>query len=457
METQPFIPRLLRTAAPIMLQYLFNNLSTIITTFLTGQLGDTSLAAVGLSNQVFFVLSVILFGVGSGCAVFGSQYFGNRDLPSVHKVMGISLTLTLSIAGTFFAAAMLAPRALLTLFTSDAEVLLKGSTYLRLLAPSFLFTAVVYSFSSTLRSTGETRLPMIASVAGLLVNLALANLLMFGRIGIPALGMRGAAIALGSARAIEAILLVVFSYRQRLPAAAKLKEYFSFSMSFLKRVLGRAAAVTFNELVWVLGVTTFSAIYARISTASIAAYSIMQTVESIAFAAIMGLSIGTGILIGQHIGAGGEAEVMQHARQALRLALLTGLILAALVAVLGTAFAGFYKVSPEVAGIARALLLVLSVAFIIRVANTFIILGFLRAGGDTTFSAIVDTGTMWLVGVPLAALGAFVLHLPAYMVYIMALSDEAVKLVFTYRRYRSGRWVNNLARPLPEAAQESTH
>ena len=454
METKPFIPHLLRTAAPIMLQYLFNNLSSIVTTLLTGQLGDASLAAVGLANQVFFVLSVILFGVGSGCAVFGSQYFGSRDLHSVHKVMGISLTLTLSIASLVFALSIFVPQSLLSLYTNDPEVIRLGAEYLRLLAPSFLFTAVVYSFSSTLRSTGETRLPMIASVVGLLANLSLSSVLMFGRFGFPVLGMRGAAIALGSARVVETVLIVVFTYRLRLPAAAKLREYFGFSMTFLKRVLGRAMAVTANELVWVLGVTTFNAIYAHISTTSIAAFSIMQTVESIAFAFIMGISIATGILVGQHIGAGGEQEVLEHARKALRLAVILALILGALIATLGVASVNFYKVSAEVADTARVMLLVLASAFLIRVINTFIILGFLRAGGDTTFSAVVDSGTMWLVGVPLAAVGAFILHLPAYMVYMMALSDEVVKLIFTYRRYRSGRWVNNLVRPPSEAELE---
>lgn len=454
METKPFIPRLLRTAAPIMLQYLFNNLSSIVTTLLTGQLGDASLAAVGLANQVFFVLSVILFGVGSGCAVFGSQYFGSRDLPSVHKVMGISLTLTLSIASLVFALSIFVPQSLLTLYTNDPEVIRLGAEYLRLLAPSFLFTAVVYSFSSTLRSTGETRLPMIASVVGLLVNLSLASVLMFGRFGFPVLGMRGAAIALGSARAVETVLIVVFTYRLRLPAAAKLREYFGFSMTFLKRVLGRAIAVTVNELIWVLGVTTFSAIYARISTASIAAFSIMQTVESIAFAFIMGISIATGILVGQHIGAGGEKEVKEHARNALRLAILIALILGVLIATLGVASVRLYQVSAEVAGFARSLLYILACAFVIRVANTFIILGFLRAGGDTNYAAIMDTGTMWLIGVPLAAVGAFILHQPIPIVYMLALSDEVVKLVIAYRRYRSGRWVNNLVHPPSKAELE---
>ena len=186
---------------------------------MVGQLGDVSVAAVGLGNQVFFLLSLVLFGINSGSAMFTAQLWGKGDLASIRKVLALGLALSLITSGIFLAIAVFIPQVVLGIYSRDPAVIAAGSDYLRIFGLSFMVTAVTFSYAAVLRSTGEVRTPIVINMAALCLNTALSYVLIFGLFGLPQLGLRGAAWAVVISRSLECTALLLVTYRFHLPAA----------------------------------------------------------------------------------------------------------------------------------------------------------------------------------------------------------------------------------------------
>ena len=203
--------------------------------------------------------------------------------------------------------------------------------------------------------------------------------------------------------------------------------------------------VILNELLWSLGITTYNIIYGRMSTGSIATMNIVSSVEQVAFVIFMGISNATSVLVGNRIGAGKEEEAQLYAGRSLGLGISGGLVMGLILQLLKVPILSLYHVSPEVIQNADHVINVVSIFLWIRVNNMTIVVGILRAGGDTKYSMFLDGMIIWLVGVPLAALGAFVFHFPVHLVYLCAMSEEVAKWYLGIRRWRSRKWINNLA------------
>jgi Na+-driven multidrug efflux pump len=201
-----------------------------------------------------------------------------------------------------------------------------------------------------------------------------------------------------------------------------------------------------NELFWALGITTYFAIYARISTESVAAMNIVSTLEGVAIVAFIGLGNATAILVGNRIGAGETERAHRYAGHSLALAVAGGILVGGFILLLTEVILSFYKVPPEVILYARRAMLVLASFLWLRASNIILFIGVLRAGGDTRMAFILDAVIIWVVGVPLAYFGAFVLQLPVYLVYLLVMTEELLKCVIAMLRYNSRRWIHDLTR-----------
>ena len=437
---------LVRLALPIAAQNLISSSLNVVGVIMVGQLGEKSVAAVGLANQVFFIFSFLLFGISSGAGIFTAQFWGKKDRASIRKVLGLCLAMGLAGALLFSSAALLFPEGVLRIYTTDPVVIGLGVQYLRIIGWSYAVTAVTFSYASVLRSTGNVKVPTFVSICALCLDALLNYLLIFGKLGLPAMGVRGAALGTTIARLFEVTLLLAITYRGRLPAAARPSELLGASRSFVRSYLTTALPVAFNESIWSLGISTYNMIYARISTESIAAVNIASTIEGLAFVVFIGICNASAIMIGHKIGSNQPGQAFDYARRALVIA-ASGALLVGLLIILGSdTILSFYKVSQTASQYAHNILIVLACALWIRVSNMTIIVAILRSGGDTRFSLFLDVGTVWVIGVPMALLGAFVLHLPVYWVVPMVMLEEVAKLVIGLFRFASKKWINNLVR-----------
>lgn len=443
-----YFTTLLNIGLPIAVQNFISSSLNAAGVLMIGQLGETSVAAVGLANQIFFLFNLMLFGITSGSAIFTAQFWGSGDLKSIRKVVGLCLAMALG-AGTLFTVVALAfPRAALGLYTSDPAVIEQGTQYLVIVGLSYLATAVSYTFGAQLRATGNVRVPMLVSVGALGLGTGASYLLIFGGLGLPAMGVRGAALGTCLARLLECTTMLAVTYLGRLPTALGMADLRGITPAFLRRFFTTVLPVFANETVWSMGVSIYSMVYAHIGTVAIAAYNITSTIEQMATVIFMGLSSASAIMIGNLIGSGEEHTAYQYARRSLVLGLALGVAMGVVLIVLSGPIISNYKISEEAAFNARSLLVVLGCGLWMRVSNMTFIIGILRSGGDTRYSLALDVGTVWLVGIPMALLGAFVFHLPVYWVFAMVLADDAAKAAGGLYRFLSRKWINNLARSM---------
>jgi Na+-driven multidrug efflux pump len=229
-----------------------------------------------------------------------------------------------------------------------------------------------------------------------------------------------------------------------LPVAASLRELTGFDRVFFGRIIRPMLPVILNELFWSLGITTYNIIYGRMGTQSYAAMNIVSTIEQVAFVTFIGISNATSVLVGNRIGAGREEEAYRYAGRSLGLGVVGGILLGIVLQLVKIPVLSLYKVSPEVIQNASFVLNIVSLFLWVRVNNKTIVVGILRAGGDTRFSLFLDGIIIWIVGVPMAYLGAFVFHFPVYLVYLCAMSEEVAKWILGINRYFSRKWINNL-------------
>ena len=323
-KDKDYLRGLFTLALPIILENFFFASLNLLSGVMVGQLGESVVAAVGLANQIFFILMLTTFGITSGCAIYSAQLWGKRDVGRIRQVLGMSLALSFTAGLFFFLVSVTMPQAIFGIFTRDPEVIRIGSQFLRLITPSFLLIPIAYSFGSTLRSTGDVRTPLIASMVALVLTALLSYLLIFGKAGLPKLGANGAAVAIVTGRMVDVFLLLLMTYGRRTPAAAKIREMFGFNLEFFRKVFARALPVAMNEFLWALGMATYSVVYARISTEAIAAVNIVVVIEEMGFVFFIGISDATAILLGNKIGSGRQDTASRYGRYSLGLALLGG-------------------------------------------------------------------------------------------------------------------------------------
>jgi MATE family, multidrug efflux pump len=435
---------LLKIAVPIALQNAVSSSLNMISSLIIGQKGEVAVAAVGLAGQVFFLLNLLLFGIGSGAAMFTAQLWGKRNVHEIRRVLALSLTLGLVAASFFFAFSKFAPQLILGIFSEDPAVIQAGSEYLSIFAYSFFFFAVTFAYALVLRSIGEVKAPVIISIAALTINAFLTYGLVFGYFGLPELGLHGAAVALVVARALECFAMVGYTYITHSPAAASLHDFVSLSFSFIGKILKPVLPIIANEFLWSMGVTAYYVIYAHMGTDSLAAMNIVSTIDQLAMVILFGLTSATAVIVGNRIGAGDVEAAYVYGGRSLGLGAVIGMLIGAMVILVSPLILSWYKVGPEVIYLAQRTLVFLGCFIWLRAMNAINIVGNLRAGGDTTYSLVLDGVIIWVLGVPLTAMAAFVLDLPLYYVYLFVLSEEITKWVLGLGRYFSRRWIHNL-------------
>jgi len=435
---------MLSLAIPVAFQQFITASLNMVDVIMVGQLGEASIAALGLANQVFFLLILFLFGVTSGMAIFTAQFWGKGDEENIRKVLGICLTVALSVGLLFTLAATLIPETVLGFYTEDPEVIALGSSYLRIVGFSYVFMAITTSYFAVLRSITLVKITVIVSVIAIVLKTSLGYLLIFGIGGFPALGVRGAAIGTTFGWVFEAVLIIILVYALKTPLAANPITFFRFERPFLGKVLKTAMPAAANEVFWSVGITIYNAVYARIGTDAIASVQISATLEEIAFVFFIGLGNACAIMVGNKIGANEKEVAFEYGRRFTILTVMVALFAGLIILLLRGPVVSLYEISPLAAENARRLMLIFAASAWLRSINFILFVGALRAGGDTRFAMFMELFSIWAIGVPAALIGGFVLRLPVYGVYMLVLLEELVKVFIITRRYLSRKWIHDL-------------
>jgi putative MATE family efflux protein len=352
--------------------------------------------------------------------------------------LGIVVSFLFSIMG------ILLPSQIISIFSTNPIVIEQGAAFLKLLSMSFVFGSVSLGLSIALRSIGKSVMPMVISGIALVVNTLLNYILIFGSFGLPALGVRGSAIATLTSRIVEMIIFLVVVSRSYDILRIRISVLRQVTSDLFKKVVSTMVPVILNELCWSVGIAVYSVAYGRISTEAFDAVQITNTVCNLFLVAGFGMASASAVMIGHMVGAREEKKATEYAGRFAVLCALGGIIIGALMYISAPLVAELFKVTEDVIQTAIVLLTLNAIIFPIRLINIVSIVGILRGGGDAKYAFIAEGFTMWFIGVPAAFIGAFILKLEVQWVVLIVMAEDIVKMICAVVRLKSGRWIKNV-------------
>ncbi|MCI9157225.1 MAG: MATE family efflux transporter [Lawsonibacter sp.] len=439
-------------ATPIVLQNLITSALGMADTFMVGMLGEVPMAAVTLANIPLFVVQLFIFGVQSGSSVLDSQYWGKQELESINRVLGVALWVVLLVSSLFAAILVICPVEFLGLFGNEPEVIQLAAQYGSIAGLSYVCSAFTMMYVAAYRSMERPQLGMYILITSMTVNTFLNWVLIFGKLGAPALGVRGAALATLIARMLE-VAIVVVHMRFNTFFRVHLHLLLCPGLDMVRRFLRYGSLVVFNETTWGLGSSIFPTIMGHMagSTEILAAYTVAGNIDKICMVVSFGLGATASIIIGREVGAGRPQQVRSVGAAMCTLALLCGtgigLLLLLFARFLAPAWVfPLFQMSARSASIAVMMMTVQAAIRPLRDFNSVAIVGVLRGGGDVRMATIIDTAPQWFIAIPAAVLLGSVLKLDILWVYLSMTLENIFKFFFGLRRIRSDSWIRDLTR-----------
>lgn len=442
-----FLRKTVMIALPVAMQGMLNTVVNLVDNLMIGSLGSTAIASVGLANKVFFVFTLLVFGVNSGSGILAAQYWGSKDIKNIRRVLGVALTLAVTAAVIFMIPACLKPEMMMRIFTTSQASIQMGAAYLAVAAFSYPCTALTNTYVAMLRAVNRVKEPVVISCITILVNICFNYILIFGKFGAPAMGVVGAALATLIARVVEVVSIMGVVYLGKTPIACHIKELFGWSREFLLKFFVTALPVIINEFIWGLGTTVYSMAYGRMGDDAVAAITIATTIQDIVVVLFQGLSAATAVILGNEMGAGKLKRAEVYARNFFILQFLVTVSTALFCVGMRWNFISLYQpgISNDVAMSVSRCILVFALFMPFKMFNYVNVVGVLRSGGDTAMCLFIDTSGVWFIGIPLAFIGGLILKQPIHIVYGMVMLEEVYKAIIGYVRYRQKKWLRNLA------------
>lgn len=449
-----FYKYVLAIAVPIMLQNGITNFVNMLDNIMVGRVGTEAMTGVSVTNQLIFVFNLCLFGAVSGVGIFGAQYYGKRDNEGLRNSLRFKLILCLLITVIGVGVFLLFGDSLIISFlkgetqTVDPVIAFKNAkTYLLIMMIGFIPFALTQSYSSTLRETGETLLPMKAGIVAVLVNLTFNYILIFGvePLGIPRLGAAGAAIATVLSRYVEAAIVIVWTHthKEKNPYITGLFRNFKMPVSLAFDMLKKALPLTLNETLWASGVAILNQSYSVRGVDVVAANNINQTFWNLFAVVFLAMGNVIGIIIGNMLGAGRMNEVMDTDRKLIAFSLFISVVMCIVYASLSPVIPLLYNTSDNVRSIASGLIVMgaLMMPFDSLAHSSYFTL---RSGGKSMITFIFDCGFMWCVSVPLAFCLSRFTDIPAVYLYAAVQSVYLIKGFIGLYLVSKGSWMKNI-------------
>jgi len=425
-------------AMPIALQQLIYNSFSIVDNIMVGGLGEEALASVALARQLSAISGMFSYAASSTAMVLCARYFGASDKEGMRSSLVCSLIFSVLIGVPAAAIALFFPHGFLSLYSGAAGVPASAVSYLRIVAPTYLFYVMGAVYASANKAANQVKLPLYASLISNAANIFLDWVLIYGALGFPALGIRGAAIATAIASALQVAINVAGSYVIR--SAAAITSFRLPGKAFVKMYIGTAVPILANDGLWGLGVSAIYMIYGRMGTEALAAVAIGTAIGDFTYIFILALVSATGILVGQAVGRGDRKEAQLTARRSLAISFMVNAAVGILLALLSPIFVSFFKVGEASKTAAKLIVAITALAMPGRSLGFTAVIGILRAGGDTSWAARTEVACNWVFSLGLSALTGLVLHLPLGLVYACSFAEDLPKYMLCTGRIASGKW-----------------
>lgn len=439
-----FRSSLLQIALPVTLQSLLQSSFSMIDQIMIGQLGSDSIAGIGLGGKFASIYSVVLGAVAVAAGIMIAQYIGQKNDMELAKSFHLNLLVGAVIAVLFMAVCNLCPQAIMSLYTKDASTSALAVSYLRIYSFSFIPMALTTMMAVLLRCVDAAVVPLVASFLSVILNTGLNYLLIFGKFGCPALGVRGAAIASVMAQAAACVLTFVFFMWKLYQKGINLSFTISLSKAGRRQYIGILAPILICEFAWSLGENVYTAIYGNLGTDPCAAMTMTGPVQGLMIGALSGISQAAGIMIGKALGKKEYEKAYGDSKKLIKCGLAGSLVLSVLLVLLGRYYVAIYNVEPQVRETAYQILIAFAIISPVKVQNMILGGGIIRSGGMTKYVMWIDLIGTWIFGVPLGLLAAFVWKLNIPYVYFVLSLEEIVRLLIAVVIFRKRSWMKSL-------------
>lgn len=441
-----FYSELMRLVVPIAVQSFMLALVSVTDAVMLGRLDQQSMASVSQAGNVQFFLSLLVTGFSIGVGIMAAQYWGKGDGRSIEKIAPTGLKIILLLGGAVTLAALFIPTALMSVLTSDQKLIPLGAEYLRVVAPSYFLCGITQVYFALLKNTGHTTESSIISSTAVVVNIVLNAILIFGWLGFPAMGIRGAALATVIARLVEMVMAVVVNRRK-----GNVQLRWNWLLKKADRLLYQdflhyTMPVIGASLVWGIAFMSYSVVLGHMDGDAVAANSITAVAKNLISCLIRGVGGGAGIMIGNLLGANLLDKAKTYALRLTRLSAVVGIATGLLLVILTPVIMGITQLTPQAASYLRIMIAFTGLNIAAQSVNHVVLDGIFGAGGDARFDMNTNIIFMWCICVPLSLMAAFWWNLPAPVVFCLCNMDEIIKLPVVFYHYRKYIWLRNITR-----------
>ncbi len=453
-RSKEFYQHALMIAVPIMIQNGITNFVSMLDNVMVGRVGTDPMSGVAISNQLLFVWNLVIFGGLAGAGIFAAQFQGKGDTEGVRHTFRMQLYIGVVLLVAALAIYLTAGDQLIRFYLhadggeGNAEATFAyAKSYLLIMLWEFAPFVLSQVYANTLKSIGETVLPMQSSLIAVTVNLIGNYILIYGKFGVPQLGVNGAAIATVIARFVELGFLVYMTHKhsEKYPFIQGVYRNLRIPADLVKKILSKGLPLLVNETLWGAGVSMLAQRYALRGLSVVAAYNISSTLGNVMNVGFIAIGYAVGIIIGQELGKGKKDTVMDDALHLAWFSVVISFIFVAAMIAISPFFPMIYNTSAENRALATDLIRIFALAMPIdAMANALYFI--LRSGGKTFIAFLFDSCFSWLVQIPIATVLIYFTDWRIQIVYACVLASQLLKSILGYIMVKKGIWINDLTR-----------
>ena len=425
-----FYSHVAKIAIPIALQGLITTGVNMMDTIMVGKVGETQLSSVSLANQFITIFHIFCMGIGMGASVLVSRYYGMKDNPSLKKTITIMLRVCLAMSVLFCAATILLPRQIMQIYTVEEDIIRYGIEYLNYSVISYFFLGLSLTCTIVLRNVGQVRIPLFTSIGAFFVNVGANYVFIFGKLGVPKMGVAGAAIGTLIARVFEFAVICGYLFFKDKEISYRFKNLFKPVGNLWKEYIRISIPVLISDGILALGNNSVAMVIGRLGESFVAANAVTAVSQQLSSVMIQGFSQAGAIVTGYTLGEGDREKAHRQGYAFLGIGFFFGIIAAAIILIISEPMIRAYDLSIETQKIARELMWSISIIIVFQATNSIMTKGVLRGGGDTKMLMLTDNIFLWVASVPVGILAGLVFHLPAFWIYFALKIDQVLKAIW---------------------------
>lgn len=428
---------------PVTVQNMLGFGVNIIDTLMIGRVGTDELAAVGAANQVYMLVYMILYGLLTGGGVFIAQHWGVKDIKRIRQTIGIIYKYIFIVNAIIIIFAELIPAQVIGIFIREEHIVALGVQYFRITALSYIFMSLSFTMSFSSRCIQRLRYPTFINAGALILNTILNYVLIYGKLGFPAMGVQGAAIATLTARILELLFMWLYIYKApNHPLAAKFSELIDYTKEYRNHVFKTAGPIILSDVAYGVAASLFFIGFSLIGAVAIAAYQVVNILGEFAQSMFYGLGNAAAVILGAKLGRGDLEGADKDAKGFLYFGLCMGATMTAVLLVTIPYVSGWYHFDAATTAVLNPALLMSALTVSGRALSYLFLCGILRSGGDTKYTMVVDIGWTWFFAIPAMFIGILLFDFVLWQALFMWYLAECFKTIQYFFRYKTKKWQN---------------